>query len=274
MSESNVSQSYESAVDGMSASSALNAAEFRHVAAGLDMPASPSGAVDWGKPRVSAILRAAVRCFARSGFDTTTAEIAAEIGIPKSVIYHYFDDKTTLVREAQRFAYSDHLARVKEALSVIHDRTGRAAIEVLRQIWRVPESRDIGFQLGIWSELRNDPRVREQAVALRREHHRMISSGVASALNVDLKDPNRTEPLSTLIVAVLTGLSLEAFIEGDDKLTAEAHEFFMKLLELGIERFAKRPDSEIPPASAPTLHPKMPPSASFEPIAAAGEGMG
>jgi len=265
MAESNVSQSYESVAEGVSAAPAVNAAELRHVTASSD-PASPSGAVDWGKPRVSAILRAAVRCFARSGFDTTTAEIAAEIGIPKSVIYHYFDDKTTLVREAQRFAYSEHLARVKEALGAIHDRTGRAVVDVLRQIWRVAETRDIGFQLGIWSELRNDARVREQAVALRREHHRMIAAGVARSLNIDAQDPSRTEPLSTLIVAALTGLSLDAYIEGDDKSATEAHELFMRLLELGIDRFAKRPESEIPPASAPSLHSKMPPP-SYEPMA-------
>jgi AcrR family transcriptional regulator len=217
-------------------------------------------------------LRAAVRCFARSGFDTTTAEIAAEIGIPKSVIYHYFDDKTTLIREAQRYAYSEHLGRVKETLAGIHDRTGSAVVEVLRQIWRVAETRDIGFQLGIWSELRNDTRVREQAVALRREHHRMIAAGVARALNIDVDDPSRTEPLSTLVVAALTGLSLEAFIEGDDKLTSEAHELFLRLLELGIDRFAKRPDSEIPPASAPILAAKMPPPA-YDAVVSAGEGL-
>jgi len=274
MSDPNVSQSYESVADGTPAAAVMETAEPRHSAAHTDVPASPSGAVDWGKPRVSAILRAAVRCFARSGFDTTTAEIAAEIGIPKSVIYHYFDDKTTLVREAQRYAYSEHLARVREALAAIHDRTGRAVVEVLRQVWRVPETRDIGFQLGIWSELRNDTRVREQAVALRREHHRMIAAGVARALNIDVRDPTRTEPLSTLVVAALTGLSLEAFIEGDDKLASEAHELFLKLLELGIERFAKRPDSDIPPASAPNLdlEAKMPPPPSYEPIAASQGG--
>jgi AcrR family transcriptional regulator len=215
----------------------------------VDAPAAPSGAVDWSKPRVAAILRAAVRCFARSGFDTTTAEIAAEIGIPKSVIYHYFDDKTTLVREAQRFAYADHFGRIKEALTELKESSGRAVIEVLRTIWRAAETHDIGFELGIWSELRNDERVREQAVALRREHHRMIAAGVARSLGIDSADPGRTEPLSTLIVATLTGLSLNAYLEGDNKLESEAHEFFLKLLDLGIERFSKRPDSDAPPAS-------------------------
>jgi AcrR family transcriptional regulator len=225
----------------------------------MESPASPSGAVDWSKPRVAAILRAAVRCFARSGFDTTTAEIASEIGIPKSVIYHYFDDKTTLVREAQRFAYADHFGRVKEALAELKEHTGHAVIQVLRQIWHAAETHDIGFELGIWSELRNDERVREQAIALRREHHRMIAAGVAKSLGIDTADPGRTEPLSTLIVATLTGLSLNAYLEGDNKLESEAHDFFLKLLDLGIERFAKRPDSELPPASAPGLDSDLPP---------------
>jgi len=204
--------------------------------------------VDWSKPRVAAILRAAVRCFARSGFDTTTAEIAAEIGIPKSVIYHYFDDKTTLVREAQRFAYAEHLNKVREVLADAASSAERGVMDVLRRVWKAPESRKIAFELGIWSELRNDPKVREQAVALRNEHHRLVASGVAASLGIDASDPARTEPLSTLVVAALTGLSLNAFIEGDDKLASEAHEEFMTLLQQGIERFAKRPDSEIPPS--------------------------
>src|SRR5687768_13873857 len=59
-------------------------------------PSERSRAVDWNKPRVAAILAAAARCFARSGFETTTAEIAKELGVPKSIIYHYFDNKTAL----------------------------------------------------------------------------------------------------------------------------------------------------------------------------------
>ncbi len=258
MSDQTVPHTYESTL-GIEASPAFQVDELQPEARRSDTPASPSGAVDWAKPRVSAILRAAVHCFARSGFDTTTAEIAAEIGIPKSVIYHYFDDKTTLIREAQRFAYSDHLGRVKEALGAIRDRSSRGVIDVLRQIWQAPETRDIGFQLGIWSELRNDSRVREQAVALRHEHHRMIAAGVAQSLGIDAADPSRTEPLSTLIVAALTGLSLNSFIEGDDKHSGEAYDFFLRLLELGVDRFSKQPDSEIPPPSPPSLDSDRPP---------------
>lgn len=221
----------------------------RHEAAG-------ASAVDWSKPRVLSILKAAVRCFARSGFDTTTAEIAAEIGIPKSVIYHYFDDKVTLIREAQRFAYSEHLARLRESLDTIGQLSGQAVVDRLRHLWKAPETRNIGFELGIWSELRNDEKVREQAIELRQEHHRLVARGVARALGIDTADPARTEPLSTLVVAALTGLSLNASLEQDETRAAEAHELFMELLERGIERFAKRPDSDIP---APSLESELPP---------------
>lgn len=211
--------------------------------------------VDWSKPRVLSILKAAVRCFARSGFDTTTAEIAAEIGIPKSVIYHYFDDKVTLVREAQRFAYTEHLERLKQALNTVGELSGQAVVDRLRHLWKVPDTRNIAFELGIWSELRNDEKVREQAVGLRKEHHRLVATGVAKALGIDASDPARTEPLSTLIVAALTGLSLNAFIEGDEKDAAAAHDVFMDLLQKGIERFAKRPDSDMPAAIESDLPP-------------------
>jgi AcrR family transcriptional regulator len=213
-------------------------------------------AVDWSKPRVLSILKAAVRCFARSGFDTTTAEIAAEIGIPKSVIYHYFDDKVTLVREAQRFAYAEHLERLKDALGAVGELSGQAVVDRLRHLWKVPDTRNIAFELGIWSELRNDEKVREQAIELRQEHHRLVATGVARALGIDTADPARTEPLSTLIVAALTGLSLNASLEGDESRAAEAHALFMDLLEQGIQRFAKRPDSDLP---APGIESDLPP---------------
>jgi len=213
-------------------------------------------AVDWSKPRVLSILKAAVRCFARSGFDTTTAEIAAEIGIPKSVIYHYFDDKVTLIREAQRFAYSEHFGRLKDALETNGDGADGSVVDRLRQLWKAAETRNIGFELGIWSELRNDEKVREQAIELRKEHHRLVARGVARALGIDANDPSRTEPLSTLIVAALTGLSLNASLEEDEAKAADAHELFMDLLQRGIERFAKRPDSDLP---SPTMDSELPP---------------
>lgn len=220
---------------------------------------SPS-AVDWKKPRVAAILRAAADAFARAGFDTTTAEIAKQIGIPKSVIYHYFDDKTTLVREAQRYAYAEHLEKVRRTMDTIRSRVGHVLTDVLRGLWQEPAMRDIAFDLGVWSELRNDVKLREQALLLRREHQRLLGGAIAEALGLEDRDPARTEPLSTLVLAALTGLSLNAYVEGTDEPANEAHEVLLELLELGVERFAKRPDSDVPPASQAAIDSDLPPA--------------
>ena len=203
--------------------------------------------VDWTKPRVAAILTAAAKCFARSGFGTTTAEIAKELSVPKSIIYHYFDNKDALIREVQRFTYKQHLERVREVLAQASGATGREVFGTLRALWKARNLRNIAFDIGVWSALRTDEIVRQQAIELQREHRRIVSENVARALSIDADDPERTEPLTTLILAALTGLSINAFVEGDETEAEKAHELFMQLLEAGIEQFTRR-DSEIPPS--------------------------
>jgi AcrR family transcriptional regulator len=203
--------------------------------------------VDWSKPRVAAILDAAARCFARSGFETTTAEIAKELGVPKSIIYHYFDNKEALIQEVQRFTYSRYLDELKATLDKARSRSGRDALEILRELWSSDALRNVSFDVGVWSALRNDPVVREQAAELGRVHRRLIAESVARALCIDEGDPTRTEPLTTLISAALTGLSLTAFIEGNAKEADEAHAVLIDLVARGVEQFTRH-DSEIPPS--------------------------
>lgn len=210
-------------------------------------PSERSRAVDWNKPRVAAILAAAARCFARSGFETTTAEIAKELGVPKSIIYHYFDNKTALIQEVQRYAYHQHLQKVKEALTAAGLATGRRAIDGLRALWQTKSTRNIEFDVGVWSALRSDDVLRQQALDLHREHRRLVAESVARALGIEGDDPARTEPLTTLIVAALNGLALNAYVAGSDEEAEQAHEVLLQLVERGIEQFTRR-DSEIPPS--------------------------
>ena len=203
--------------------------------------------VDWNKPRVAAILDAAARCFARSGFETTTAEIAKELGVPKSIIYHYFDNKDALIQEVQRYTYARQLERLKELLSQARDAKGKDALEVLRSLWGSELMKNVSFDVGVWSALRNDSVVREQAAELGRAHRRLIAENVARALQIEGADPSRTEPLTTLIVAALTGLSLTAFIEGNDSEAKRAHEVLLELIARGVDQFTRH-DSEIPPS--------------------------
>lgn len=209
-------------------------------------PQSTRRMVDWSKPRVAAILGAAAHCFSRSGFETTTAEIAKELGVPKSIIYHYFENKNALIQEVQRYAYHQHLQRVREVIASAGESAGRAA-DVLRALWNAKSARNIAFDIGVWSALRNDEVLRQQAIELQKEHHRIVAEGVARALGIDPAEPGRTEPLTTLIVAALTGLSINAFVEGNDTEAEKAHELFLEMVDQAFAQFRRRADSDIPP---------------------------
>src|SRR5258705_8092831 len=94
-------------------------------------------AVDWGNPRVAAILTAAAKCFSRKGFSTTTlAEIGKELGLRKSIVHYYFASKAALIHEVQSFTYHKYLDRVREVLSSSSDTSQQGrAMDALRSLW-------------------------------------------------------------------------------------------------------------------------------------------
>src|SRR6266498_2011123 len=93
--------------------------------------------VDWNNPRVAAILNAAAKCFARSGFSSTTlAEIGKELGLRKSIVHYYFASKAALIHEVQSFTYRKFLDRVRTTLGAAHEGTGAArARRALEALW-------------------------------------------------------------------------------------------------------------------------------------------
>lgn len=234
-------------------------AETARTASDTVPPQSGARTVDWSKPRVAAILGAAARCFARSGFETTTAEIAKELGVPKSIIYHYFENKNALIQEVQRYAYQQHLARVAEVLGHASAAGAARVADILRMLWGAKNTRNVAFDIGVWSALRNDAVLRRQAIELQREHRRLVGENVARALGLDESERERTEPLTTLIVAALTGLSIHAYVEGDDSSSEQAHELFLQLLDRGIDQFKRRRDSDLPP-DGPDILSEHPPA--------------
>lgn len=200
-------------------------------------------AVDWNNPRVSAILTAAAKCFARKGFSATTlAEIGKELGLRKSIVHYYFASKAALIHEVQSFTYNKYLDQVKEALAGTQETTpqGRAT-DALLSLREARGATDTGLNIEVWSASRNDPELKKRAAALLQERRRLIAEGVSSALGTDARHIKSPEALSTLILAVLDGLSVTSFIEGEQAKTDEAYRLFLYLLRLGVEKLAERP---------------------------------
>jgi AcrR family transcriptional regulator len=192
-------------------------------------------AADWENPRVASILSAAAKCFARKGFTATTlAEIGKELGLRKSIVHYYFASKAALIHEVQSFTYHRYLDRLKEATQNGDGSTSQA-MEALKALWEAIQNNKTGTGLNIevWSAARRDPELKRRAAGLQRDARQVIREAMGPAAAKG--GVNRSEALATLSLAVLNGLSVTEYLEGDETRAREAYETFLQLLRLGLE---------------------------------------
>jgi AcrR family transcriptional regulator len=201
--------------------------------------ATQQRSVDWENPRVAAILSAAAKCFARKGFSATTlAEIGKELGLRKSIVHYYFASKAALIHEVQSFSYHKYLDRVKEAVRASGEADSKQRMmSALRSLWDVIQTNKTatGLNIEVWSAARRDPELKRRAAALQHDARKLIGEGVADVLGARAADFPQMEALSSLILAVVNGLAVSEFLEGEEAKSKEAYDAFLYLLRLGIK---------------------------------------
>ncbi len=200
--------------------------------------------VDWENPRVSAILAAAAKCFARKGFSATTlAEIGKELGLRKSIVHYYFASKAALIHEVQAYSQHKYLERVKDAIrATAAEEPKKRMMSVLGSLWEVLENNRTTTHLNIevWSASRRDPELRRRASMLQRDARQLISDGVGDVLGIPADQFPQMQALSTLILAVLNGLVVAEYLEGEDSNAKEAYDTFLYLLRLGMKKMEEQ----------------------------------
>jgi AcrR family transcriptional regulator len=190
---------------------------------------------DWENPRVASILSAAAKCFARKGFTATTlAEIGKELGLRKSIVHYYFASKAALIHEVQSFTYHRYLDRLKEAVRN-GDGSAAATMDALRALWDAIQNNKTGTGLNIevWSAARRDQELKRRAAGLHRDARQVIRDALGPAAAKG--GPGRAEAIATLALAVLNGLSVTEYLEGDEAKAKEAYDEFLRLLRVGLE---------------------------------------
>src|SRR5690606_30234740 len=174
--------------------------------------------VDWNNPRVAAILEAAAKCFSRKGFSATTlAEIGKELGLRKSIVHYYFASKAALIHEVQSYTYYKYLERVREA---VRSEPGERSAKGIYALWDAAGDGNVGLNIEVWSASRNDEELKRRAASLQKEKRRLVAQSIADMLGAD---PSRIrESLCTLVLSVLNGLTVSAYVEGDSAKSQEA----------------------------------------------------
>jgi AcrR family transcriptional regulator len=193
--------------------------------------------VDWKNARVVQILDAASRCFAKSGFaGTTIQDIATEAGLTKSMVHYYFESKQSLIQELQAFVYERHLTAVKERLEASGPNvTGRAQDAMTEVFELVKDTQFLRLQLEILAECGRDPAVMDRMQVLQRRSRDLIGQGARQAIG-ETKLPVSDEVASTLIGAVLHGLRVAEYVEGEKAPTKEAYALFVQMVLNGLNK--------------------------------------
>lgn len=190
--------------------------------------------VDWNNPRVSAILEAAAKCFARKGFSATTlAEIGKELGLRKSIVHYYFASKAALIHEVQSYTNHKYLERVREALK--NGASGERGTAAMRSLWSSTEESNVGLNIEVWSTSRNDEELKRRAAALAQEKRKLVADGLVELLGPDIAGRAPMQSLCTLILGVLNGLSVSEYVEGEGAQAEDAYGIFLSLLKLAAQ---------------------------------------
>jgi TetR/AcrR family transcriptional regulator len=100
-----------------------------------------------------AILSAAARCFAATGYaGTSMHDIAAAAGVTQSLIHHYFGAKDLLWREVRRSCRAEYRARVDAALGREGGPTRAAMADLFAHLGEHPEV----LRMVAWADLEGD----------------------------------------------------------------------------------------------------------------------
>src|SRR5262245_6648576 len=94
--------------------------------------------------KYEAILRAAIRVFARSGFfNSKVADVASEAGVADGTVYLYFKNKDDILISIFNHVMDDALARGKERLAELNGPAEKLKTIVHGHLDRIGRDRDL-----------------------------------------------------------------------------------------------------------------------------------
>ncbi|WP_078652866.1 TetR/AcrR family transcriptional regulator [Streptomyces sp. NRRL F-525] len=160
------------------------------------------------------IAAAAMRCFARDGFSSTSmADIIREAGSSAGSVYSNFENKSELVRYAASSALRDLIARVTAELP-----SERTPSSVLLNLLRASADRTHAQTLlQIWAEAPRDPVLAEVAQQSTLELRALVAALLMPWCreNASISAPAEPDALADAVLTALQGFLVRLTIDRD-----------------------------------------------------------
>jgi AcrR family transcriptional regulator len=178
-------------------------------------------------PRVRGLIEAAAHCFADRGVGATTlADISRELGLRKSIIHYYFDNKDALLERVQEFSAEQYLNVVRESLV---DGEPKGVRSGLTRLWCSLKEGNAnpGLAIELISEGRRDEDLRTRARTTEDQAQALVADYLQGGL------PGGAEQgadLAWTTLALMHGLMLLSSLEGTPERADRAFNAFLDLV--------------------------------------------
>jgi AcrR family transcriptional regulator len=204
------------------------------------------GILDHDSGPIAGILDATETCLSRSGYGgMSMRDIAKEAGVSKSLLHYHFQSKEHLFLEMQIRVYNRLAILVAEAVAPIESGKQRtrlalgALFDVLRTRGELPVHAEI-----LARSLSND-KLRVRALAVSDHLRQVIIRTLTQILGAD-RDwlPFPVEVAADLLLGALTGLGLQAGVEGRPERADKALAALLRLVDLAIDATGAEPSED------------------------------
>lgn len=184
--------------------------------------------------RTAAIMSAALTCFARSGYQSTTnQDVATMAGVTTGALYHYFDSKEDLYIEVfesvEATIFETYRARTRELTDFFEvlDHVLDASVEINRE-----NSAIAAFWINLEHEARRHPELAPLAERQRHESftfwRESVQRGRASGSISPAVDDETTVHVIASVIGGLSRLSVIALDLEQHRKTADAIKLLLR----------------------------------------------
>ena len=171
------------------------------------MPRKP----DPNNTRSNEIIRATIRCLARSGFSQLTMKrLAAEAGVSQGILHYYFKDKRAILAAAAGHVMDDLDLRAKSESANRRDASSRlramikaclAVATADREFWTV--------FMALWGESLHDPALASINKAAYQRARKAIGGIIEQGVRDGDFKPANVVDTSAMVLALIDGMSLQ-----------------------------------------------------------------
>jgi AcrR family transcriptional regulator len=171
------------------------------------MPRKP----DPTNTRSNEIIRATIRCLARSGFSQLTMKrLAAEAGVSQGILHYYFKDKRAILAAAAGHVMDDLDLRAKSESANRRDASSRlramikaclAVATADREFWTV--------FMALWGESLHDPALASINKAAYQRARKAIGGIIEQGVRDGDFKPANIVDTSAMVLALIDGMSLQ-----------------------------------------------------------------